>query len=152
MVLSVVGRLKDNYDEWKNIGANDEVLTWIREGVSLPFKTEPTSYENNNHKFNVEQFRFADAEINKLLKSGAISQTEEKPFCINAIGCVPKKNKSFRLIVDLRPLNQNINVPYFKHEGIDVVCDQVLQGDEFISIDLKDGFHHIAVNRNLEKF
>ena len=152
MVVSVVGSLKNHISAWQNIGANEEVLSWINEGIKLPFKNTPDRYEYSNHKFTVDQVRFLDTEINKLLKSGAISRSVNKPFCVNALGCVPKKNKSFRLIVDLRPLNVNIDVPYFKNEGIDVVCDSLEPNDEFVSIDLKDGFHHLSVHPQFRKY
>ena len=146
MVPSVVGSLKRNVSAWRDIGANEEVLSWISDGIKLPFTKTPDRYECVNHKFSSEQVRFLDTEINKLLKSGAVSRSVNKPHCVNALGCVPKKNKSFRLIVDLRPLNVNIQVPYFKNEGIDVVCDSLLPNDEFVSIDLKDGFHHLSIH------
>ena len=152
MVVSVVGRLRENIQAWREIGTNDEVLEWISEGVKLPFQSLPERYEHFNHKLNIAQVKFVDSEVNKLLKTGDISRSQEKPFCINSLGCVPKKNKSYRLIVDLRSLNQNISVLYLKNEGIDVVCDLLQPNDEFISTDLKDGFHHISVHPEFRKY
>ena len=80
------------------------------------------------------------------------SESAVKPFCVNAIGCVPKKNKKLRLIVDLRPLNEHIKVPYFRQETIDTVCELVEFDDHFVSIDLKNGFHHIPVNSEFRKY
>ena len=92
------------------------------------------------------------SEIGTLLLSGAISESTVKPFCVNVIGCVPKKNKKLRLIVDLRPLNEHIKVPYFCQETIDKVCELVEFDDHFVSIDLKNGFHHIPVNSEFRKY
>ena len=63
-----------------------------------------------------------------------------------------KKKNKHRLIVDLRALNTHIKVPCFKNEGIDTVCDQLQVGDQFVSIDLKDGFHHVPVNEAFQTF
>ena len=146
MTKFVAGSLKKNIDEWIKIGANSDVIQWIKNGVSLPFSSAPIGYECKNHALNVEQAVFIDREVSNLLKSKVISRVDYKPFCVNAIGCVPKKNKKLRLIVDLRPLNEHITVPNFKNEGIDVVCDQLQYGDQFISVDLKHGYYHIPVN------
>ena len=146
MTTFIAGSLKENIGEWIKIGANLEIIDWIKNGVSLPFSSTPSSYEYKNHALNVEQAVFIDREISNLIKAKVISRVDQKPFCVNAIGCVPKKNKKLRLIVDLRPLNEHISVPSFKNEGIDVVCDQLQYGDQFVSVDLKHGYYHIPVN------
>ena len=87
---------------------------------------------------------FIDRELSSLLKSKVISRIEHKPFCVNAIGCVPKLNKKLRL---MRPLNEHITVLNFKNEGVEVLYDQLQYGDEFISVDLKHGYYHIPVNQ-----
>ena len=152
MTCFEAGSLKRNIGEWSKIGANPDVLKWISDGVELPFDSKPNSYEYKNHALNVEQAVFIDRELSSLLKAKVISRVDKKPFCVSAIGCVPKKNKKWRLIVDLRPLNEHISVPNFKNEGIDVVCDQLQYGDQFISLDLKHGYYHIPVNREYRSY
>ena len=99
------------------------VLDWIANGVPLPFTSKPAAYEFSNHFLTPKERCFVLAEIKKLKHSGAISTVHNRPHCVNAIGCVPKKGNKFRLICDLRPANEYISCPYFKHEGIDTVSE-----------------------------
>ena len=147
----VAGSLERNIGEWSKIGANADILEWIQNGVKLPFSSTPSSYEFKNHAFNVDQSVFIDRELSSLLKAKVVSRVENKPLCVNALGCVPKKNNKLRLIVDLRPLNEHIVVPNFKNEGIDIVCDQLQYGDQFISVDLKHGYY-IPVNPDFRSY
>ena len=141
-----------NIANWIKIGASDEIINWIKNGVSWNFKKEQNPFVRKNYAFSKVQVTFIDNEINALLKRSAIKQVDYTPKCVSAIGCVPKKGNKWRLIVDLRELNSNINCPYFKNEGIDTVCDYLESGDNFVTFDLKDGFQHIPVNDNFKTF
>lgn len=147
-----VGSTKRHIEFWRSITDNSEVLNWIENGVPLPFSSQPRKYCFPNRAFSKSESNFIDSEISKLLNTGAISRSVYQPHCVNPISCVPKKNGKFRLVIDLRHLNNHIKVPYFKQEGIDIVCENIVYGDEFISIDLKDGFHHCSVDINFRKF
>ena len=111
----------------------------------MPFLSQPRKYRLPNRAFSICESNFIDSEVRKLLNTGAISRYVYGPHCVNLISCVPKKNGKFRLVIALRHLNNHIKVYYFKQEGIDIVCENIVYGDEFISIDLKDGFHHCSV-------
>ena len=38
------GTLTQNYTNWCDIGENQEVLTWIKKFVEIPFATEPDCF------------------------------------------------------------------------------------------------------------
>ena len=118
----MIGNLKRQVKSWVNIGTNETVLNWIKNGVTLPFIKDQDHLYARNHFVNKVQKQFITSEIKSLLSRGAISQVDYVPFCVNPIGCVPKKGNKWRLITDLRQLNQNIKCPYFKNESIDTVC------------------------------
>lgn len=150
--MSVIGNLKRHVKSWVNIGTNETVLNWIKNGVTLPFIKDQDHLHARNHFVNKVQKQFITSEIKSLLSRGAISQVDYVPFCVNPIGCVPKKGNKWRLITDLRQLNQNIKCPYFKNDSIDTVCDLVESNDNFITLDLKDGFQHIEVNEQFRTY
>lgn len=141
-----------NVEEWENINTPLEIINWIKFGVKIPFNSEPCEYVFPNRIHTNKQRHFVNTEVKKLLTSGAIKEVDKKPHCVSSINCVPKKGGKLRLVIDLRPLNEHINCPYYKNEGIDTVCDLVQTGDHFISIDLKDGFHHIPVHEDSQKY
>ena len=82
--MNVVGSLKEHINAWRRINTNEEVIDWINNGLNLPLSFHLT-------KFSPQQVDFIDSEIWTLFFSGAISESVVKPFCVNAIGCVPKK-------------------------------------------------------------
>ena len=63
--------LRDCSIEWENI-ANQTVLSWIQEGVSIPFSRLPPQIQLTNHSLTKEQYDFIDTEIAKLLQAGVI--------------------------------------------------------------------------------
>ncbi len=143
-----------NLSKWREIGASETVINWIANGVLLPFSSTgpPPSFEFSNRKLNKEQVRFVDCELKKLVNSGVIKKCVQKPH-ISPINVVPKKGiNKWRLIIDLRVLNSFITPPKFTNEKISVISSIVFQGDLLVTLDLKDGFYHVPVAHEHQKF
>ena len=66
--------------------------------------------------------------------------------------CVPKLNGKLRLVVDCRHVNNSIKCDKFSQEGIEAVANQIQQDDELVSVDLKNGFHHVPVETKFHKY
>ena len=142
-----------NRDAWERIGASHTVLDWIEHGVPLEFKQEPSACEFKNVVKTQREFEFITGEINKLLLKGAVKKVSPQEVkCVLPLKCVPKKQNKLRLVLDCRHVNENIVCPKFSQEGIQSVADQILEDDDLISIDLKDGFHHIKVRKKDQKY
>lgn len=148
----IAANIRHFYHNWVEIGTNNTVLSWIKEGVTLPFVHEPQPFILQNPELSKREVEFIDSEIKELLNSGAICACKDRPLCVSPVSCVPKKNKSFRLIVDLRKLNSSINCPKFQYEDINTVVKLVQPGDHLITVDIKSGFHHIPVHENFQTF
>ena len=143
---------KLKYDAYQRIGANDTVLSWILNGIPIPFKDIPNHCYYQNRITSAKQEKFVTAEIDKLVQAGTIAQVNTKPHCILAIQCVPKKNGKLRLVVDSRPVNQYIKTPKFNQDGISTVAELIQPDDDLASIDLKDGFHHVPILEDHQKY
>lgn len=142
-------RLSSHLDAWKRIGAPAHVLQWIQEGIKIPFLDgiPPGSLYTNPYRLTDSETRFVRSEIAELLESGAIQQVYTRPHCVSPIKCVPKKSgKKYRLITDLRLLNDHIDPPTFQQESINTVSQIVLAGDELVTFDLKNGFLHVPIH------
>ena len=137
--------LREKISEWTKIGANETVKQWINCGARIPLTNNPSEFFIPNRKFQRWEAEYIDQELSKLIDSGAIKQVQSKPTCVSPINLVAKKNKKFRLVVDLRRLNEHINNPYIKNEGIDTAASHIQYGDKCVTFDLKDGYHHIPV-------
>ena len=137
--------------KWESIGTSPTVLSWIQEGVRLPFLVEPEPFELPNKPLSPAQSAFIDTELASLVSSGAIRICSFKPVCVSPIWCVPKK-KSFRLVIDLRRLNLSCPCPAFQYEGISSVLDSVKAKDQLATIDLKNGYHHLSVHKDFHRY
>jgi hypothetical protein len=133
---------------WDDLASgNDILLSGVQYGVHLPKLAQVPSFEKENYCMPWSHECFISTEVCDMLKSGAIEQCTARPTCVSPIRCVPKKGvNKLRLIIDLRGVNQFIDTPSFKYEDINVVLDQIRQGDELVSVDLRNGFQHVLVH------
>ena len=141
-----------NLHAWKNIGAADYVIEWFRNGIQLPFINGQPCFELQNYNLKDIERKFITEELQSLLLAGAIRKTTSRPCCVSPLKCTPKKSGGFRLIIDLRQLNECLDVPKFQYESIDTVCDLVEPKDNIFTFDLKHGFYHIPVHVNSQQF
>ena len=144
--------LGKNINIWEKIEANDQVLEWLNNGVKFPFSSEVSSFEIPNKNFNDTETTFLQTEVERLLLLGHIDKCEYKPKGVSPINCVKKKSGKFRLVTDLRNLNSKCTVPKFKQEDIQYVFSNVNNTDYMVTIDLKDGFFHIPVNKEDQEY
>ena len=100
--MFLAGQWRNQAAKWESIGTSPTVLSWIQEGVRLPFFVEPEPFELPNKPLSPAQSAFIDTELASLVSSGAIRICSFKPVCVSPIWCVPKK-KSFRLVIDYTP-------------------------------------------------
>lgn len=138
---------------WERIGASQTVLQWITQGVKIQFSKEPTEIELQNRVKGVTQEVFVTRELDRLVQEGAISECKNfKPKCVLPITVVPKKNGKLRLVLDCRHTNGFMSVPKFSQEGIESVAQQIQCNDRMISVDLKNGFHHVGLHKESRKY
>lgn len=96
---------------WEKI-ASPHVVSWIKRGISLPFRGDPpVPYHTLNKYLPPASQSFVTSEIDNLLRDDVIEEVCHKPHCLSPIHCVPKKNGKSRLIHDLRTLNKSCQPP-----------------------------------------
>ena len=144
-----------NSSYWEDKISNKSVLNWINEGVPAIFTKEPRSFNCVNRKFNSSEAKFLDSEVSRLLKAGYISSSDKTEDCkfISAINVVPKKGKNtFRLVTDLRIINEYSEKKTFRNESIDDVIEVVQPNDLLITFDIKDGFFNVPIRKDHSKY
>ena len=88
-----------------------EVLSLLRHGYIPDFVSWPAKSDlpNNASARKRENEAFLDAEIADLLKMGAISKVEKKPWCVSPLQVVEREGKKKRLVMDIsRTINDHI--------------------------------------------
>ena len=131
-------------DNWQDCGTG--VREWLVDGVRIPFNTVPPPFQFHNRQFTSAEHKFISAEILELLQSDSIVTCKNKPYGVSPISCVPKKGNTFRLVHDLRFLNQFSIPKKFQYEDIGNVVEQIKPQDSLVTLDIKSGFHHIPVH------
>ena len=140
--------LKDHLQCWIDIGTESEILNWIRDGVPIPFTGEdlPRQFHFENREFNRTETLFIKNKIKELLDSNCIIKCKNRPLGVSPISVVPKKNKDFRLIIDLRHLNTFCSKDSIVYEDIKTVIHTLEPNDYLITTDIKNGFHHVGIH------
>ena len=103
---------------------------------------------------NFDQAHFVDSKIEQLLRDQCIKKLD-KPICsgwISNIFLMPKCDGSFRLILNLKPLNQFIQYRKFKMDTIHNAVNMLHKSWYLASIDLKDTFSLLHMSRSHQKF
>lgn len=123
-------------------------------GYEIEFDSYPVQQHIPNEiPFSEAQKKIVDEEIKQLLSKGAIVPSMDEPGqFISTIFIVPKANGKFRPVINLKYLNYFVTYEHFKQETFAVVLDLVQENDYFTSIDLKDAYFSIFINRKFQKF
>jgi hypothetical protein len=82
-----------------------------------------------------------DTAVASLVSFGTVLHVPKAPFLFSPLGVVPKAENKLRLILDLRYLNQLLELTKFKYETIKSVPDLCAPGDFLFMVDLKSGYH-----------
>ena len=92
-------------------------------------------------------------ELMKLLQKGAISEVSQiEQYLISRLFLVPKKEGTYRPVIDLRELNRFIQKEHFKMEGIHLMKDLLQEGDWMVKLDLKDAYFAIPIHHEHQKY
>jgi hypothetical protein len=138
-------RLRSRLPFWKALNGRSFVMAILAIGFMLPWGPvgpPPAPWAAANHA-SAEYAEFVDGAVATLLTTGTILAVNSAHFLVSPLGVVPKAKNKFRLILDLRYLNQFLEVRKFKYETIKSVPDLCALGDFLFSVDLRSGYHHI---------
>ena len=94
-----------------------------------------------------------DAELHKLLKKQVIEPAMHCPGeFISPIFIRPKKDGSYRLILNLKQLNESVEYHHFKMESVMSAIKLMKLGCFMASVDLKDAYYSVSVKECYRKF
>jgi len=147
------GRLRHKYANWKSL-TDDETILEIIQGYKLNFNNSPTYlHRKHNPNFSITENKFTNKEVQRLLGIGAIESTyPEKDEFISSIFVVPKPYGGFRLILNLKDLNNFISSPHFKMEDFRTVRTLMKENSYMATVDLKDAYLLVPIYENSRRF
>lgn len=147
------GRLKDFVENWKEITSDEEILQTVV-GCTIEFdEAPPVQYSRPRSKFNATESMIIHQEIEKLLeKQVLVIVPNETDDYLSTIFLKSKKNGTYRLILNLKNFNKNVEYLHFKMETFDIATKMLTQGCFMASIDLKDAYYSVPIHENHRKY
>ncbi len=147
------GSLRYNIRNWETITSDPEILSYVS-GVQIDFIEMPHSGSSFTEAiFNETQSKQIDAQIELMLAKGIIKKCEKsEPEYISRIFTRPKSDGSLRLILNLKNLNQYVSYHHFKMDTLATVMNLMEQGCYMASIDLKDAYYTVSVDKQYQNF
>ena len=149
----MAGRLAHSIAKWREMTSDKWVLDTVQhyhiEFAEWPVQTRiPQEICFSDH----ESSMITD-EVAKMLQKGAIVQkTHSDGEYLSNIFLRPKKDGSFRPIINLRGLNAFVAYHHFKMETIRNAIQLIRANDYMASIDLKDAYFAIPIAKEHRKF
>ena len=147
------GGLAHSVAKWREITSDKWVIDTVQhyhiEFNKTPFQT----HIPRESCFSSHENYMITKEIHKMLQKGAIVETNhtDDEFISN-IFLRPKKDGSFRLIVNVQGLNVFVAKHHFKMEAIRYAIQLIRPNCSMASIDLKDAYFSVSVAKEHRKF
>lgn len=141
------------YENWIRITNDKKVLSYVS-GLKIPFLSAPlqVSVPREPTRSDKETIILSDC-VSKLLSSGAISAVKPcKGQFISNVFTVPKSDGSYRLVINLKYLNQFVKAEHFKLEDQKTVARVLHHNVYLATLDLKDAYFLVPVALSDRKY
>ena len=148
------GKLKDHIQEWIKLTSDSEILDMIR-GLHIEFDSldHRNPFASNSYNLCKQDELIIDNEVSKLLSKGVISVCEpDIEQHVSPVFTCPKKDGTFRMILNLKKLNVDITYKHFKMESLQAALQLVTPNCFMTSVDLKDAYYSVPIAEEDKKY
>lgn len=151
--VSKAGRLSLHIEQWQSVTTDEFIINTIK-GYKIPFTGPPKQFQEPHIiKCSKSEESKLDEAVSKLLRSGAISHSQNEPDqFVSNIFAVPKSDGGVRLVINLKSLNQFIHAPHFKMEDYRTAQHLLRPNYYMVVLDLKEAYHAIPIDKDCQKF
>ena len=128
---------------YEQIGADQEVVKWVRYGYEMKLKEWPQDSFTKNNRSATEDPKFVWHELRRLVELGVMAVVEEKPRVVNALSVVFSNKK--RLVWDVREINSRIEVEKLNLESLDDAAELLEENFFGATSDLEAGYFQVGL-------
>ena len=123
----VAGNIKHFIGKWQELTCDSTILSAVA-GYKIEFLVNPVQIMvPKPTNMSPQEIYHTDLQIDKFIKKGIIVQSyHEQGEFISNISLRPKKDGSFRMILNLKELNKFVMYHHFKMESIHT-CTQLMR-------------------------
>ena len=131
---------------YESIGADLEVIKWVRYGYEMKLNEWPPDSYAKNNKSAMEDPLFVWHELRRLVELGVMAVVEEKPRVVNALSVVFSNKK--RLVWDVREINSRIDLEKLTLESLDDAAELLEENFFGATSDLEAGYSRSGWRRS----
>ena len=148
----VAGQISFHASQWEKV-SKDPWLIKAVQGVVIPVVEQPRQErEPRPFRLSDREVKFVQEDLGRLLELQVIEGVQEcQGQVISNIFLRPKKDGSFRLILDLTWVNEFVEYEHFKMHSIHTALEMMRKGCWMGSIDLKDAYYSVLVESRSRK-
>ena len=142
------GNIRNCYHQWLRITTDPFVLDVVKSGLRLDFFRYPVC-ENTTllYSMSYAEKMVIDDQIEILLKKAVIAPSDFVSGDFDSpIFTRPEANGSYRVILNLKKLNESIGYKHCKFESSNDVLNMIVPGAYMASVDINDAYYSIPVN------
>ena len=148
------GNVRHHYKEWRSLTSDKNILGIVRNGLKLNFQNDPLGKAAFEYSHAEAEFNIIDDEVDKLLSKCVITNTitDEEGEYFSNLFTRPKKDGTYRTILNLKFLNKECDTKHFKMESLKQAIHMIKPFSFLASIDIKDAFYSIPIHSQHKKY
>ena len=143
------GRLRNFMHKWEEITSDKNILD-IAQNCGIEFIDDihpvQTFSSVRNINANENDTKIIEAEIENLMDKKVIKKVEPvEGQYISPIFVRPKKNGEYRMILNLKKLNENVEYHHFKMDTLESALNLIKQNCFCARVDLRHAYYSVAI-------
>ena len=141
------GRLKNFLSAWRDLTSDSEILD-IASGLHIEFDSFDNCdpFRDVTYNLSDEDILVIDAEVDKLLSKKVIAPCLPSfDQNVSPVFTCPKKDGTFRMILNLKKINKDISYKHFKMDSLQSALQLVTPLCFMTSVDLKDAYYSVPI-------
>lgn len=143
--------------QWKALTSDPKISDIISHGHiefgEIPMQKRWSAVTHLENKFSDQEKVIIDAQVAEFLSKGILSYSESQDDqIISPIFLRPKPDGTYRVIFNLKALNDSVVYHHFKLDTLEATLPLITPGCYMTSLDLKDAYYSIPIAPEHQRF